>query len=100
MTVQELPSQSSINVSTAEPVSVIPTATHHEVETHETENKVPAPASALGLGTTVIVSIAASAGDDITTEPTNNAETATKPDNHLRTIRNSQRILDRRSPND
>jgi hypothetical protein len=86
--VQELPSQVSINVSTPESVPVEPTATHHELDTHETDDRKLPPVSALGLGTTVIVSIAAPAGDDITTEPTKSAETATKPDNHLRTIRN------------
>jgi hypothetical protein len=86
----ELPFHNSTNVSVAVSVPVEPTATHHEVDTHDTDDKV-LPVSALGLGTTVIVSIAASAGVDITTDPNKSAETATAPDSHLRTIRNSQR---------
>jgi len=96
----ELPFHNSTNVSTPESVPVEPTATHHELDTHETDDRKLPPVSALGLGTTVIVSIAAPAGDDITTEPTKSAETATKPDNHLRTIRNPSRTFARCSPID
>jgi hypothetical protein len=70
---------------------VEPTATHHEVDTHDTDDKKLSPVSALGLGTIVIVSIAASAGVDITTEPNKRAETTTTLDSHIRITRNSQR---------
>jgi len=88
---QELPSQVSINVSTPSTEPVEPTATHHEVDTHDTDDKELSPVSALGLGTIVSVSIAASAGVGITTEPSKSAETTTTLDSHIRIIRNSQR---------
>jgi hypothetical protein len=52
-TVQEPPSQVSINVSVAEPVKVEPTATHHEVDTHDTENNISLTVPEVGLSTIV-----------------------------------------------
>jgi hypothetical protein len=46
------PSQTSINASVAEPVFVFPTATHHDVDTHETDRSQSSMLPALGLGTT------------------------------------------------
>jgi hypothetical protein len=90
-TVQELPFQTSINACVPKSVYVEPTATHHEVDTHDTDDKELSPVSALGLGTIVSVSIAASAGVGITTEPSKSAETTTTLDSHIRIIQNSQR---------
>ena len=55
---------------------------------------------AFGLDTVLVVSIAASAGVDITKELNNSAATETRPAIHLRTSRNPQRTFDRISPDD
>jgi hypothetical protein len=47
---QDVPFHTSINVSIAEPVFVSPTATHHDVDTHDTERNLSSRTPALGLG--------------------------------------------------
>jgi hypothetical protein len=52
-TVQELPFQTSINACVPKSVYVEPTATHHEVDTHDTDRKKPSRVPEVGLSTTV-----------------------------------------------
>jgi hypothetical protein len=82
-----LPFHTIANVSTAEPLSVEPTATHSDALTHDTEFNSLLLVSAFGLGTIIALSTTAPAGVDTTTPPNTIAITANIARTDLRTIR-------------